>query len=272
MGVKSWKVVNILIWGGVGLIVAGIALSYPAFSPYLSALLSTPGVPETIVIVTPTPEPVVALLPFEGEMPTPPPDGSGADQPPMPTATATSLFPLDADEDAVFTYTLPVATGAVPSRIRIPAIDLEAPIVPIGWKNVDVNGVTQPIWDVPAWRAAGWHETSAPIGIPGNTVLNGHNTSNGEVFRYLYKLDVGALVFIEADDGETYAYTVTEKLILREAGQPIEVRVKNAQYIQPTADERLTLVTCHPYGSLAKRLLIIARPASKPSTGSLGGE
>ena len=272
MGVKSWKVVNILIWGGVGLIIIGMVLSYPAFSPYLSTLLSTPGVPETIVIVTPTPEPVVALLPFEGEMLTETSDGVGVDQLPTLTATATPPFPLDADEDAVFTYTLPVATGAVPTRIHIPAIDLEAPIVPIGWKNVDVNGVTQPIWDVPTWRAAGWHETSDQIGVPGNAVLNGHNTSNGEVFRYLYKLDVGALVLIETDDGETYSYTVTEKLILPEAGQPIEVRIKNAQYIQPTADERLTLITCHPYGSLAKRLLIIAHPASEHDTVSLGGE
>lgn len=272
MDAKSWKVINILIWGGVGLIIAGIALSYSLFSPYLSALLPTPGAPEVIVIVTPTPEPAVALLPFEGETITETLDASAVNRPPAPLATATPLFPLDAGEDAVFTYTLPVPAGAIPTRIRIPAIDLDAPIVPIGQKNIDVNGVTQPIWDVPALRAAGWHETSAPVGIPGNTVLNGHNTSNGEVFRYLYKLDVGAQVFIEADDGETYTYTVTEKLILREAGQPIEVRIKNAQYIQPTTDERLTLVTCHPYGSLAQRLVIIAHPAAKPDTVSIQGE
>ena len=132
-----------------------------------------------------------------------------------------------------------------------------------------IGGVTQPVWDVPNRRAVGWHETSAKIGA-GNTVLNGHNTSNGEVFRYLYKLEVGAEVLVEADDGATYVYTVTEKLILPEAGQPIEVRIQNAQYTLPTGDERLTLVTCHPYNSLANRLLIIAHPAAPTRAATKG--
>jgi LPXTG-site transpeptidase (sortase) family protein len=156
--------------------------------------------------------------------------------------------------------------GAVPERLYIPDIDLEAPIVPIGWIYVEIDGVTQPIWDVPNQRAAGWHETSAKIGVPGNTVLNGHNTSRGEVFRDLYKLDVGATILVEADDGATYTYTITERLILPEGGQPIEIRIKNAQYALPTADERLTLLTCYPYGSLANRLVIIAHPVAQPAT------
>ncbi|NBD36693.1 MAG: hypothetical protein GVY30_11950, partial [Chloroflexi bacterium] len=32
------------------------------------------------------------------------------------------------------------------------------------------------------------------------------------------------------------------------------------RHIQPTEDERLTLVTCHPYGSIANRLLVVAHP------------
>ncbi len=43
--------------------------------------------------------------------------------------------------------------------------------------------------------------------------------------------------------------------------QPLEVRQANARYIQPTDDERVTLVTCHPYGSTRFRLIVIARPA-----------
>jgi sortase (surface protein transpeptidase) len=43
------------------------------------------------------------------------------------------------------------------------------------------------------------------------------------------------------------------------------VRLRNAEYIAPTADERLTLVTCHPYGSLRNRLVIIAYPAISKS-------
>lgn len=107
--------------------------------------------------------------------------------------------------------------------------------------------------------AAGWHETSAPFGMPGNTVLNGHNTTNGEVFRDLYTLENGdAIVVYSGSLSRTYA--VSETLVLPEAGQPLKVRIENARYIQPTEDERLTLVTCHPYGSLRNRLIVIARP------------
>jgi sortase A len=116
------------------------------------------------------------------------------------------------------------------------------------------------VWSLPETRAAGWHETSASLGVSGNTVLNGHNTSNGEVFRDLYKLEAGDEVLLHS--GEVICtYAITEVLILPEAGQPLEVRIENASYIQPTEDERLTLVTCHPYGSLRNRLIVIAYPA-----------
>jgi sortase A len=38
------------------------------------------------------------------------------------------------------------------------------------------------------------------------------------------------------------------------------VRLQNAQWIQPTTDERLTLVTCWPYNDNSHRLIIVARP------------
>jgi len=269
MNSKSWEIANILIWGSVvGLLVVGLIVIFPALAPYLSTLFSTPNAPVVTVIVTPTPE--STPTPAQGKMESAAPDAKITPQPFPLTATAESLFPLDIDGDAIFTYTLPVATGAAPSRIAIPAIGMDAPIVPIGQKPIEASDEELAIWDVPNWRAAGWHETSVGIGVPGNTVLNGHNTSNGEVFRNLYKLDVGAHIDIMTEDGPTHGYTVTEKLIVREAGQSIEVRRKNAQYILPTADERLTLVTCHPYGSLANRLLIIARPVS--TTVSIEGE
>jgi len=129
--------------------------------------------------------------------------------------------------------------------------------VPISWNTVEVDGQPQTAWQVPATYAAGWHETSMPLGVVGNTVLNGHNTTNGEVFRDLYTLEAEDAIIVYSGD-TPYAYTVTEVLILPEAGQPLDVRLENARYILPTEDERLTLVTCHPYGSLQYRLIVIA--------------
>ncbi len=254
---KGLRFVNVLIWGGAVLLLVGLALSLLSPTLSLSALFDVLSTPAAVTVVVVTPTPAASLppsSPFEGDAAV----KVSAELEPLPTYVA--YTPPAAGEVPV-TYTVP-EIGAVPVRIRIPAIDLEAPIVPISWKEVTIDGVVQPMWDVPNWRAAGWHETSAKIGAAGNTVLNGHNTSNGEVFRDLYKLDVGAEILIEADDGLTYTYTVTEKLILPEAGQSIETRMQNAQYVLPTGDERLTLVTCHPYGSLANRLLIIAHPAA----------
>ncbi|HDQ34869.1 MAG TPA: sortase, partial [Chloroflexi bacterium] len=164
---------------------------------------------------------------------------------------------------------LPEEQGALPTRVRIPTIDLDAPVVPIGWELVE----GQAVWQVPDWRAVGWHDTSASLGVLGNTVLNGHNTTRGEVFRDLYKVEPGELLYVEGEDGETYTYRVESTYILQEAGQPLEVRMQNARYIQPTLDERLTLVTCHPYGSTRYRLIIIAFPEIEPvDLAQIGGE
>jgi sortase A len=136
---------------------------------------------------------------------------------------------------------------------------VDAPVVTVTWETMEVDGQEQPAWEVPGMYAAGWHDTSAPLGVPGNTVLNGHNTTNGEVFRDLYTLEAGDSITVYSGD-TPYRFSVAEVLILPEAGQPLEVRIENARYILPTDDERLTLVTCHPYGSLRNRLIAIAYP------------
>jgi sortase A len=274
MSTRVLKIVNALVWGGSVLVVLGIVLSYAQFAPYFQTLMYTPRIPRApiITVVVPRDAAEPALMPFEGQKAPGVLEVAAA-----PPATPT-LLPSPTPSHTVnlsSTLALPTPTvepGAQPERVRIPAIELDAPVVPIGAEPVEVNGATHQIWAVPDWRAAGWHETSARVGIPGNTVLNGHNTSKGEVFRDLYKLEAGAEVLVEGDDGNTYAYEVAEKYILPEVGQPMEVRLQNAQYIQPTADERLTMVTCHPYGSLANRLLIIAYPVTNVDTAPLQGQ
>jgi LPXTG-site transpeptidase (sortase) family protein len=140
-----------------------------------------------------------------------------------------------------------------PTRLVVPRVGIDAPVVPVSYQ------AAQGEWEVPAWYAAGWHEGSAGLEVQGNTVLNGHNTTRGEVFRNLYQLGVGDEITIYSNDA-AFTYVVAEVLILPELGQPREVRERNASYLLPTEDERLTLVTCHPYGSLRNRLIVIARP------------
>jgi len=257
MSSRRRKLASVTLWGGVGLILLGMVLAYPRVVPFVETFLYGPRIPTAppFAIVTPTQaHNPVAALPAEVEptsepaeaMPpsTPEPDVTLTAPPePEPTATPTAIW-----------------TGTKPTNIVIPSIDFDAPVVSIGWKIEKVDGQDQAVWDVPDRRAAGWQDTSGLLGVTGNTVLNGHNTLNGEVFRYLYRVEIGAQILVEGKDGEVYVYRVAEKYILREAGQPLEVRLENARYVQDTPDERLTLVTCHPYGSLANRLVVIAYP------------
>jgi sortase A len=159
------------------------------------------------------------------------------------------------------------APAAPPTRLVIPAISVDAPVVPISQRLVNVDGASLALSQVPAERAAGWHQGSAGLGVPGNTVLNGHNTGNGEVFRDLYLLEEGDTI-VAYSNGRPYVHAVSGIVVLREVGESVDRRRKNARYVEQTADERLTLVTCHPYGSLRYRLIVIAHPGV-PQSGRL---
>jgi sortase A len=152
----------------------------------------------------------------------------------------------------------PPPASAPPSRLVIPRLNLEAPVEPVGLVPSTVApGVLE--WDVPGYRAAGWLNTSAPLGRPGNTVLDGHHNVHGEVFRDLWTLQAGDAITVSAA-GEARQYRVSEVLILPERDQPLETRLANARYIQPTEDERLTLVTCWPYEDNSHRTVVVAFP------------
>jgi len=124
----------------------------------------------------------------------------------------------------------------------------------VGWIVTD-EGAT---WDAVDY-AAGWHQGSAYPGHVGNVVLSGHHNIKGKVFRYLIDLEPDDEVFLYVGD-TVYRYIITEKHILEEKGMPEEVRRSNAQWIAPSDDERVTLVTCWPYTSNTHRLIIVAKP------------
>jgi sortase A len=130
------------------------------------------------------------------------------------------------------------------------------------WEMVDEKGTMVSKWVVPS-KAAGWHVNSAMPGQGENVVLSGHHNIEGKVFRYVIDLEPGDTIILTAGEA-TYVYIVAEKYILKEAGMPLRVRQKNAQWIMPTGDERLTLVTCWPYEwpGNSHRVIVVARPRS----------
>ena len=271
---------TILIWVGVLLMAAGLTTVYLNVRAEQQAEAQAQVLSFAVIDTsTPTasPTPTVSATPSHTSTSTPTP----CLPTPTPDYVATyvwvkdlSIFPSDGSPtttptpSATPTFTsTPVPTptpGEVipaagpPNRIVIPSINLDAPVVQIGWHIEEQGGLIVSVWDVPD-NAAGWHETSAYPGQTGNVVLNGHHNIRGEVFRYLIDLEPGARIQLHAD-GKVYYYNVAEKQILKEKGQPAEVRYQNAQWIAPTQDERLTLVTCWPYTSNSHRLIIVASP------------
>jgi sortase A len=235
---------TLFLLAGVILILAGAVTGLASAPPPDNA------VPPNYGEAAPPLLPTVTALPAEGQSAPEPqvlPDTANQAAMPAPSAPQTAIVPTPTAE--------PDPASMIPRRLIIPAIELDAPIETVGWHVI--NGVST--WDVPDHFAAGWLKTSALLGQPGNTVLDGHHNINGEVFRRLVDLRIG-------DELEVYAgntvilYKVTTRQILKERDQPLEVRLKNAQWIQPTSDERITLVTCWPYTTNTHRLIIVAKP------------
>ena len=203
----------------------------------------------------------------------PPADPAPTVEPTSPPADpAPTIEPTPASRSAP----APTPTSAdfapdVPSRLTIPAIGLDAPVETVGWSVKVQNGQQVSMWDVPNRFAAGWLKTSARAGERGNTVLDGHHNIAGEVFRDLVQLKAGDTIQLWVGS-QSREYIVSLLKILPERGQPIAVRLENAKWIQPTKDERVTLVTCWPYTNNTHRLIVVALPADAPPPPDLGAE
>ena len=150
----------------------------------------------------------------------------------------------------------------VPVRIVIPSIGLNAPIVPAPVDFEKIAGKEFLQWFVPDEFASGWHSTSAMLGETGNTVLNGHHNAFGEVFVSLVDLNEGDFILVESAQSR-FKYQITNKMILSEKYEQLDVRMKNAQWILPSIDERLTLISCWPYETNTHRLIVVARPMGR---------
>lgn len=147
----------------------------------------------------------------------------------------------------------------IPTRVIIEKIGVDAAIEPVGPSNKLIgNGAVE--WAAPKNSNVGWHDYSGRLGEGANIVLNGHNNIYGAVFRKLYTLQIGDRVRLSAGSAER-VYVVAEVRRVLERGQPLKVRIRNAEPIQPMKDDRLTLVSCWPETGNSHRVIVIAKPA-----------
>lgn len=151
-----------------------------------------------------------------------------------------------------------------PRWIYIKKIGLDAPVIPATSTLIEVEEDDKTYelvqWEAPNEFAAGWHSDSAPLGQPGNTVINGHHNVYGKVFGQLVYLQEGDLIQIYGSDGQWYYYAVANKMVLPETGVSLQKRMENAAWLLPSNDERLTLLTCWPEQTNTHRLILVASP------------
>jgi LPXTG-site transpeptidase (sortase) family protein len=146
----------------------------------------------------------------------------------------------------------------VPERLGIPAIGVDAPLVPTG---VTKTGNAE----IPAdGDVVGWYEYGAAPGAPmGSAVLIGHRDTNAEGAGALFDLDelsVGANVTITGGN-RTLAFRVTAVRSVEKAALPSSLFRRDGQ-------PRLVVITCGgaflpDAGGYQENLFAVAVPAKR---------
>jgi sortase A len=130
---------------------------------------------------------------------------------------------------------IPTAGPEAPTRIVIPAIDVDALIVEGDtWEQLKLG--------------VGHHLNTADPGERGNMVLSAHNDIYGEIFRRLSELELDDEVVVYAGE-QPYRYIIRAKQIV----EPEQVSV-----LLPTTRPVTTLISCYPYMVDTHRIVVVA--------------
>ncbi len=137
---------------------------------------------------------------------------------------------------------------SVPSA-PTPAIGISAPDAGIGTyvgthRNINTN--------IDSGRAGLWMG-SGQMGTAEHNVYFAHRTSHGGAFRSLDRLTIGSTFSMLGADGRTYRYLVTRQdVILPKPAELLKV-------VAAAGPITVTLVACHPPGSIRYRLAVSGR-------------
>ena len=159
----------------------------------------------------------------------------GGHAPPDEAGTVPSHLRGLVEGEAPLTVPIPTPGPEAPTRIVIPAIEVDALVVEGDtWEQLKLG--------------VGHHLNTADPGERGNMVLSAHNDIYGETFRHLPDLELGDEVIVYAGE-QPYRYIVKAKQIV----DPTEVSVL-ASTTKPVA----TLISCYPYMVDTHRIVVIA--------------
>ena len=146
-----------------------------------------------------------------------------------------------------------------PFALSLPSIGVQSTIKSVGWRQVmQPDGKLISEWEV-AENAVGWHANTALPNVNGNIVLAGHNSIYGSVFQDLHELAQGDLATVQYD-GIFYKHRIDEVKIMKYENASAAERNTVFQYIQPSMNNQLTLISCFPDFGTSHRVVVQASP------------
>lgn len=161
--------------------------------------------------------------------------------------------------DASALQLVPPISASPITRMSVPAIKLDAPVLMVSWMQNPVTALQE--WTV-ARYAVGHHYQSGLPGEGTNIVFSSHVAGYGKLFANLDQLIPGETITLFEGDIE-HSYTVTTQKIIPAEGPTAEEQIANLQLLEPTENEQLTLITCWPASGpdkFSQRLVVIAEP------------
>ena len=181
---------------------------------------------------------------------------------------STPVFELPAATPIPTRTVTPVPTVPTPTPVPLPAIRLSIPTIDLNLNIEEIvptaktsRGETKAVWDPPAFAVGHYNTSGYPEGGR-NIVLIGHNNTQGEVFRYLDRLDPGHEIILFTERGE-FHYQVQKKFMIPYLGVEKEGDAKLQSYAAPQDKEMVTLISCWPYATNSHRIVIVAVPAQE---------
>lgn len=139
-----------------------------------------------------------------------------------------------------------VARPGPPARIRIPAIGLDWPVVPVGRDATGAMDAPQGDANAASWHEGFWWKYGYLIGQPGNAVIAGHvDDLSGDLtpFAQISQLHPGDVIAVTTTQGDTFRYTVTRVQALpNPVGGPSDPTI--TALFGPAPMPQLNLITC----------------------------
>lgn len=162
---------------------------------------------------------------------------------------AESIVPTTTAPSSTTTPQSPPTT--LPGDDGLPVSPLPAPAYgePIGEVDIPAIGIKRMLVegsDYKQLRRGPGHVIGTPLpGQAGNSVISGHRTTYGQPFHNLDKLKPGDLITVTTIQGR-FTYKVESLDVVKE---------RDTWVMDPTDDNRMTVITCHPKYSRKERLI-----------------